>query len=129
VVLRSFCACNFGGPNFSVGIDTEICAIAYIPNGLPHYVGAIFAPLKFAYSLVQAFRVVAKLVVEGEHLMKNSGADWLSCTIRTVEQIMERHGFQEDEPNVEAPAEPVGNQHLSPWGKILRAARPLLRLK
>lgn len=86
--------------------------------------------LKFAYALFKLFfRVVANLLVEGEHLMRNSGADWLSCTIRTVEQIMERHGFEEDEPKVEAPAEPVGNQQLSRWHKILRAARPLLRSK
>jgi hypothetical protein len=68
------------------------------------------------------------LFVEGEHLMRNSGADWLSCTIRSVEQIMEQHGFQEDKPNIEAPAEPIGNKQHSLWDKILRAARPLLRL-
>jgi hypothetical protein len=62
--------------------------------------------------------------------MRNSGADWLSCTIRSVEQIMERHGFQEDEPTSEAAAEPVANQHISLWGTIVRAARPhLLRSK
>ena len=43
---------------------------------------------------------------------------------------MERHGFQEDEPTSEAAAEPVANQDISLWGKIVRAARPhLLRSK
>lgn len=72
------------------------------------------------------FRVVAKLVTEGEPLMRNSGADWLSYTIRSVEQIMERHGFQQDEPKIDAPATPITNEQLSPWDKLLRAARPLL---
>jgi hypothetical protein len=68
-----------------------------------------------------------KLVTEDEPLMRNSGADWLSCTIRAVEQIMERHGFQEDEPKIEPPTKPIGNQQLSRWDKIVLAARPLLR--
>ena len=42
---------------------------------------------------------------------------------------MERHGFQEDEPKIEAPAKPIGREQLSRWGKILRAARPLLRFR
>jgi len=42
---------------------------------------------------------------------------------------MERHGFQEDEPTIEAPAEPVGDKQLSRWERILRAARPHLRSK
>lgn len=42
---------------------------------------------------------------------------------------MERHGFQEDEAKIEAPAEPVGDEQLSRWEKILRAARPRLRSK
>jgi hypothetical protein len=58
--------------------------------------------------------------------MRNSGADWLSCTIRAVEQIMERHGFQEDEPRIEAPAKLMGDEPLSRWKKLLRAARPIL---
>jgi hypothetical protein len=53
--------------------------------------------------------------------MRNSGADWLSYTIRSVEQIMERHGFQEDEPKIEAP-KPLVEEQLSAWEKILRAA-------
>lgn len=61
--------------------------------------------------------------------MRNPGADWLSCTIRTVEHIMERHGFEEDEPKLEAPAKPIGREQLSSWDKIVRAARPLLRLR
>ena len=67
------------------------------------------------------------LSVEGKYLMRNSGADWLSCTIRSVEQIMERHGFEEDESMIEAPDKPTGQEHLSLWNRILRAARPLLR--
>jgi hypothetical protein len=59
--------------------------------------------------------------------MRNSGADWLSYTIRSVEQIMERHGFEEDEPKIEAPATPISNEQLSLLDKLLRAARPLLR--
>lgn len=59
--------------------------------------------------------------------MRNSGADWLSCTIRSVEEIMERHGFQEDEPEIKAPANPSSDQQLSLWRKLVRAARPLLR--
>jgi hypothetical protein len=69
---------------------------------------------------------VAKLSAKGENLMRNSGADWLSCTIRTVEQIMERHGFQEDEPQIEAPAQTIGHGPLSRWERLLRAARPIL---
>jgi hypothetical protein len=58
--------------------------------------------------------------------MRNSGADWLSCTIRAVEQIMERHGFEEDEPKIDAPAKRIGQEPLSGWEKLLRAARPIL---
>ena len=63
----------------------------------------------------------------GEHLMRNSGADWLSCTIRAVEQIMERHGFEEDEPKIHAPAKVVGDEPISRWERLLRAARPILQ--
>jgi hypothetical protein len=63
---------------------------------------------------------------EVQNLMRNSGADWLSCTIRSVEEIMERHGFQEDEPAIEAPAPATGNEPLSRWDRLLRAARPIL---
>jgi hypothetical protein len=34
---------------------------------------------------------------------------------------MERHGFEEDEPKVEA-AKPVSEEQLSAWAKILRAS-------
>jgi hypothetical protein len=27
--------------------------------------------------------------------MRDAGEDWLSCTMRTVETVMKRHGFQE----------------------------------
>jgi hypothetical protein len=64
---------------------------------------------------------VAKLVSEGEHLMRNSGQDWLSCTIRAVEQIMERHGFIEDAPPIPSTPKPLDEQ-LSAWNKILRAS-------
>jgi hypothetical protein len=53
--------------------------------------------------------------------MRNSGADWLSCTIRSVEKIMELHGFEEDEPKIQAPTKPIEEQ-LSAWNKIMRAA-------
>jgi hypothetical protein len=53
--------------------------------------------------------------------MRNSGADWLSCTIRSVEQIMERHGFIEDSPAIPTTPKPLDEQ-LSAWNKILRAA-------
>jgi hypothetical protein len=56
-----------------------------------------------------------------EYLMRDSAADWLSCTIRSVERIMERHGFEEDEPKVEA-AKPVSEEQLSAWAKIMRAS-------
>ena len=62
------------------------------------------------------------LVSEGEIEMKDASADWLSRTIRMVEQVMERHGFEEDEPKIPAPpAKPIDEQ-LSAWNKILRAA-------
>lgn len=53
--------------------------------------------------------------------MKEAGEDWLSYTMRTVERVMERHGFEEDEPRVEAPAKPINDEQLSAWSKILRA--------
>ena len=39
---------------------------------------------------------------------------------------MERHGFQEDEPQIEAPAQTIGHGPLSRWERLLRAARPIL---
>jgi hypothetical protein len=60
---RSFLRVSFHGPNFSVVCDTEICAMAHIPNELLHYDGAIFVRPKFAYSFFKVFfRVVANLV-------------------------------------------------------------------
>jgi len=54
--------------------------------------------------------------------MKEAGEDWLSCTMRTVERVMERHGFEEDEPKIEPSAKPLTDEQLSSWNKILRAA-------
>jgi hypothetical protein len=54
--------------------------------------------------------------------MKEAGEDWLSCTMRTVERVMKRHGFQEDEPKPEAAAKPINDEQLSACSKILRAA-------
>jgi hypothetical protein len=54
--------------------------------------------------------------------VREAGEDWLSCTMRTVEKVMERHGFQEDEPKVEASAKPINDEQLSAWSRILRAA-------
>ena len=53
--------------------------------------------------------------------MKEASEDWLSCTMRTVERVMERHGFKEDEPQIQSSPKPVDEQ-LSAWDKILRAA-------
>jgi len=53
--------------------------------------------------------------------MKDAGEDWLSCTMRTVERVMELHGFEEDEPQMQARPKPIEEQ-LSAWDKILRAA-------
>jgi hypothetical protein len=56
-------------------------------------------------------------------MFKNAGEDWLSCTIRTVEAVMERHGFEEDEkPAVDISAKRRSDDKLSPWNKLLRAA-------
>lgn len=53
--------------------------------------------------------------------MKDAGEDWLSCTIRSVEQIMKQHGFEEDEPRIPCSPQRIDEQ-LSAWDKILRAA-------
>jgi hypothetical protein len=52
--------------------------------------------------------------------------DWLSCTIRTVEAVMEQHGFVEDGP----PPPPHVNfpsQDSTTWEKLLQRFN-LLRL-
>jgi len=54
--------------------------------------------------------------------MKDAGEDWLSCTMRTVERVMKRHGFEEDEPKIEPHAKPIIDEQFSSWNKILRAA-------
>jgi hypothetical protein len=54
--------------------------------------------------------------------MKEAGEDWPSCTMRTVERVMKRHGFEEDEPKIEPPAKPIIDEQFSSWNKILRAA-------
>lgn len=54
--------------------------------------------------------------------MKDASVDWLSRTIRMVESVMERHGFEQDAPKTpSAPPKPLEEQ-LSAWNKILRAA-------
>jgi hypothetical protein len=58
---------------------------------------------------------------EVKNLMKDAGEDWLSCTIRMVEQVMEQHGFEGDEPRMLSSPKPIEEQ-LSAWDKILRAA-------
>lgn len=59
---------------------------------------------------------------EGKIEMKDASLDWLSCTIRMVEKVMERHGFEEDPPQIPPhPAKRIDEQ-LSAWNKILRAA-------
>jgi hypothetical protein len=52
--------------------------------------------------------------------------DWISCTMRTVEAIMERHGFVEDiVPKVELSAEQ--STKAPDWNKLLRRL-PLIRV-
>jgi hypothetical protein len=52
--------------------------------------------------------------------------DWLSRTIRTVEAVMEQHGFVEDGPV--APQITLSNEESMPtWDKLLRRFN-LLRL-
>lgn len=53
--------------------------------------------------------------------MRNTGEDWLSRTIRTVEAVMERHGFEEEEPRIPPAPQPI-DERLSGWTKILRTA-------
>jgi hypothetical protein len=51
--------------------------------------------------------------------MARMNDDWLSCTIRTVELVMDRHGFVEDpKPDVQ----PSGKQSTNTldWNKLLR---------
>jgi hypothetical protein len=61
-------------------------------------------------------------VSEGEIEMKDVSVDWLSCTIRMVEEVMERHGFEEDEPKRPSPPPKPIDEKLSAWNKILRGA-------
>jgi hypothetical protein len=43
--------------------------------------------------------------------------DWLSCTIRTVEAVMEQHGFVVNPlPQINAPAQ----ESTTGWDKLLR---------
>jgi hypothetical protein len=59
--------------------------------------------------------------------MRVVGDDWLSCTIRTVESVMEQHGFVEDPPS----SSPYGNLGLNEstttWDKLLRRFNLLAR--
>lgn len=52
--------------------------------------------------------------------MKEAGEDWLSCTMRTVERVMKRHGFEAGEPKI-VPPKPIIDEQLSSRDKILRA--------
>jgi hypothetical protein len=54
--------------------------------------------------------------------MKDASVDWLSCTIRMVEQVMERHGFEDNEPKMQSPPPKPIDEQLSSWNKVLRAA-------
>jgi hypothetical protein len=50
--------------------------------------------------------------------------DWLSCTMRTVEAVMERHGFIEDPvQQIDLPAE----ESTTTWNKLLQTFN-MLRL-
>jgi hypothetical protein len=51
--------------------------------------------------------------------------DWLSCTMRTVEAVMEQHGFVVDHPllQINVPAQ----ESTTTWDKLLRTFN-LLRL-
>jgi hypothetical protein len=67
--------------------------------------------------------------------MRDTGEDWLSRTMRMVEAVMERHGFEDDgvqkvEPPVKSTAKPAGklttsstnDGNLSGWNRLLRRA-------
>lgn len=54
--------------------------------------------------------------------MKEANEDWLSCTMRTVEKVMERHGFHKVEKKMQAAGKPISDEQLSTCSKILRAA-------
>lgn len=49
--------------------------------------------------------------------VKGVSDDWLSCTIRTVETVMEQHGFVEDAaPKIDVSSE----ESMTSWDKLLR---------
>ena len=63
--------------------------------------------------------------------MRDTGEDWLSRTMRMVEAVMERYGFEDESTQkVELPAEStakpaanlVNEANLSGWNKLLRRA-------
>jgi hypothetical protein len=57
--------------------------------------------------------------------MRRVGDDWLSRTIRTVETVMEQHGFVEDvPPQIKRPA---SETNTLDWNKLFRRFN-LLRL-
>ena len=99
------------------------------PHKLLELPRCYFRVVKFCVTFTEVSFAMWPNCSKGEYLMTNSGAGWLSCTIRSVEQIMERHGFEEDEPKIKAPSKPISSEQLSLWGKLLRAARPLLRFR
>jgi hypothetical protein len=56
--------------------------------------------------------------------MTRASDDWLSCTIRTVEAVLEQHGFVENPvPQINLAAE----ESTATWDKLLRTFN-LLRL-
>lgn len=57
--------------------------------------------------------------------MRDAGEDWFSCTMRTVEKIMERNGFEEDpKPSLDLPGTPISDEQ-SAWNKLLQRASVL----
>jgi hypothetical protein len=61
--------------------------------------------------------------------MRGISEDWLSRTIRTVEAVMERHGFQEDvTQETELSAEQPCDTDAFVWNKLLRRFTRLLPL-
>lgn len=71
--------------------------------------------------------MVANVLNEDEMAIE-IGNDWLSCTIRTVEAVMERHGFHEDvKPETQPLAKPFTDGNISGWRQLLRRVASLSR--
>jgi hypothetical protein len=63
--------------------------------------------------------------------MRNTGEDWLSRTMRMVEAVMQRYGFEEEstqrvelqtKPTTKPAANPASDGNLSGWNRLLRRA-------